>query len=219
MARNMPFLCHVPGASRETLRVAGLENFMRVSTKTAYVPLLGLIVACGGTGGSELSDDLRKDLEASASKIELAGQDNAYKPMRFVSELEQGKVAEPVQRQRAPRRVAANTAAQVPEETTSPAPEALEQVQVAVATEAPHSSEPAAAVSSVPRVAPRPVSLPVDVPASSGRGDGRVGAGRGDDGIGIGDVIGVVIRGGGVGPDHCPPPRGRRPRGPWGRFP
>lgn len=192
---------------------------MRVTAKSALVPVVGMLLACGGSGGSALSDELRQDLEASASKIELAGQDNAYQPMRFVSELEQGKVAEPVQRQRAPRRVAASTAGQVPEETTSPAPEAVEQVQVAVASEAPQTAEPAPEVSSVPSVAPRPVSLPVEVPANSGRGDGRVGVGRGDDGIGIGDVIGVVIRGGGVGPDHCPPPRGRRPRGPWGRFP
>jgi hypothetical protein len=183
------------------------------------VPLSAFLLACGGDAGKALSDDLQKDLEASASKIELAGQPDTYQPMRFVSELEQGKTAEPVERARTPRRVAAKTAGQDRNETTSPAPEAEQEVQVAsVTSEAPQAPEPTPDAPTVPSVAPRPASLPVDMPAERGRGEGSGGVGRGQDGtgIGIGDIIGVVIRGGGVGPDHCPPPRGRRPRGPVG---
>jgi hypothetical protein len=175
-------------------------------------------LGCTGAsvGDSALTDELQKDLAASSVKIELAGQ-NPSQPMRFVSELEQIQQAEPVQRVKAPRRVAAATAGPKEDETTAVAPEAVQQVQVAEApapVENAPSNEPA--VSAVPSVAPRPVALPVDVPTEGVSGYGRGGSGRGaggaGPGIGIGDVIGVVIRGGGTGPDHCPPPR-RRPRG------
>jgi hypothetical protein len=191
---------------------------MRITLSRALVPLSAALFACSGDGRS-LSDDLKKDLEASASSIELAGQPDTYQPMRFVSELEQGKTAEPVERTRTPRRVAARTAGVDKDETTSPAPEATQDLQVAeVTSEAPQAPQPTPDAPSVPSVSPRPASLPVDVPAERGRREGSVGVGRGTDGtgIGIGDIIGVVIRGGGVGPDHCPPPRGRRPRGPVG---
>lgn len=184
------------------------------------LPLSAALLACSGDGGRAISDDLKKDLEASATRIELAGQPNGYQPMRFVSELEQGKTAEPIERTRTPRRVAAKTAGLEGQDTTSPAPEADKQIQVAAVTsDAPQAPEPTPDdAPTVPSVAPRPVSLPVDVPAERRRGEGNSGVGRGQDGtgIGIGDIIGVVIRGGGVGPDHCPPPRGRRPRGPIG---
>jgi hypothetical protein len=177
--------------------------------------MVAAVAACGGSGDAgSLTDDLKRDLEASATQVELAGQTGAQ-AMRFVSELEQGKTAEPVQRVRSPRRVAAGRTGPQPEETTSPAPEVRQEVQVAVAvTEQPQAPQPTPDAPTVPMVAPRPASLPVELPADGGRGTGSVGVGNGDygTGIGIGDVIGVVIRGGGVGPDHCPPPR-RRPRG------
>lgn len=174
------------------------------------------IAGCGGSGRDAVSDELRRDLEASAASLELANP-SAGQPMRFVSELEQGKEAEPVERTRTPRRVAARTAGVQQNETTSPMPEAQQELQVAVAPSESQAPQPVPDAPSVPSVAPRPASLPVDVPAEAGRGEGSWGTGRGQDGsgIGIGDVIGVVIRGGGVGPDHCPP-RGRRPRGPIG---
>jgi hypothetical protein len=175
---------------------------MRITLIRALVPLSAALFACSGDGGA-LSEDLKKDLEASASTIELAGQPDTYQPMRFVSELEQGKTAEPVERSRTPRRVAARTAGMDKDETTSPAPEAAQDLQVAAVTsEAPQAPQPTPDAPSVPSVAPRPASLPVDVPAERGRGEGNVGVGRGSDGtgIGIGDIIGVVIRGGGVGP-------------------
>lgn len=192
---------------------------MKITALPVLLPLSAFLLACGGDGGQALSDDLRKDLEASANKIELAGQPDTYQPMRFVSELEQGKTAEPVERTKTPRKVAARTAGTDTDESTSPAPESQQELQVAsVTSETPQAPEPTPEAPTVPSVAPRPASLPVDVPAERGRGEGSGGVGRGQDGsgIGIGDVIGVVIRGGGVGPDHCPPPRGRRPRGPIG---
>lgn len=183
---------------------------MRARTVVA-LGLTGL-AACSSGKGESMADDLKRDLEASATKIELANQGQAQ-PMRFVSELEQGKTAEPVERTRTPRRVAAKTAGVTPETQTSPTPEPQQEIQVAQATESPQAPLPTPEVSSIPTVAPRPASLPVDVPTEGGRGYGGGGIGTGDNGsgIGIGDVIGVVIRGGGVGPDHCPPRR--RPRG------
>ncbi|MBL8961527.1 MAG: hypothetical protein JNJ98_16830 [Gemmatimonadetes bacterium] len=180
------------------------------------VGLLAGAVACGGAGDATLSSDLKADLEATKSTFELANQAAGAQPMRFVSDLEQGKASEPVERTRTPRRVASQTTGPTPEEQTSPAPEARQETQVAetqsVAQQAP---QPVPEISSVPMVAPRPASLPVEIPADGGGrglGAGGIGTGDGGAGIGIGEVIGVVIRGGAVGPDHCPP-RGRRPRG------
>lgn len=54
-------------------------------------------------------------------------------------------------------------------------------------------------VAEAPAPAPRPHAIPVDMPAGAGANPGS-GAGSG-----IGTVIGVVIRGGVVGGDHCDP--------------
>jgi hypothetical protein len=53
----------------------------------------------------------------------------------------------------------------------------------------------------------------VEYPAAGGGSRGATGTASGPD---MGGIIGVIIRGGGVGDDHCVP-RGR-PRG-GGRFP
>lgn len=184
----------------------------------AAVGLVALVTAgCGGRGdNAAMTDDLKADLEATSSQIELANQAAGTQALRFVSDLEQGKSAEPVERTRTPRRVAANTTGHTPEDRASPAPEVRQETQVAeVKSEVQQAPQPEPEVSSIPMVAPRPASLPVEVPTDGGgrgMGAGGIGNGEGGSGIGIGDVIGVVIRGGGVGPDHCPP-RGRRPRG------
>lgn len=179
------------------------------------VGLMAGSLACGGSGDSALSDDLKSDLEATKSTIELANQSAGAQPMRFVSELEQGKASEPVERTRTPRRVAAQTTGPTPQEQTSPAPEVRQETQVAeVQSVAEQAPQPVPEISSVPKVAPRPASLPVEIPADGGGrglGAGGIGNGEAGAGIGIGEVIGVVIRGGAVGPDHCPPRR--RPRG------
>jgi len=188
------------------------------------VPLLVIVAACGrgGSEGGQISEELRKDLEAaSAARPELANAAGDFQPMRFVSEIEQSNNATPVQRSRTPRRVAAKSANLQQDETQSPAPETAQEIQVAeTPAEAPQAPAPTPDAPSVPSVAPRPAALPVDVPAMQGNGGGGGGGiGMGDGrGAGIGDVIGVVIRGGGVGVDHCPPRRrgGGRPRFPIG---
>jgi hypothetical protein len=188
---------------------------MVAKSLSALVSTTAVLLACSGGSGAALTDDLQKDLASSSARIELAGQAGAQ-PMRFVSELEQVRAAEPVERTRTPRRVAAQTAGTDDQNTPAVAPESKQELQVAEApAPAPTAPAPTPEVSAVPSVAPRPVALPVELPADGGRGYGGYGTGRGAEGIGvgIGDVIGVVIRGGGVGPDHCPPRRRPRTRG------
>jgi hypothetical protein len=186
---------------------------------TLFSAVLAVLACTGGGAGDVLSDDLKKDLALSAAQIELASN-REVQPMRFVSEIEQVQAAEPIQRTRSPRRVATQTAGTEEQESEVVAPESKKEVQVAeVPAPAPQAPAPSPEVSSVPTVAPRPVALPVDLPADGGRGYGGYGTGRGAEGIGtggaigIGDIIGVVIRGGAVGPDHCPPRRRPRTRG------
>lgn len=181
---------------------------MRTSLVRLFVPLAILAAACDGgdSQSASLSADLKQDLAAaSAPKLELASAAGDYQPMRFVSELEQTNLSTPVKRAPTPRPEPTPAPKPVDEPTPEPQPEA----QVA---EAPQVDE---AVSAVPSVAPRPSALPVDVPSTQGVGnsDGQVFGRGGDRGADIGGIIGVVIRGGGVGPDHCPPRRrgGRRP--------
>lgn len=193
---------------------------MRSNLVHLLVPLAFVAAACGGSPATgDLPDDLKQDLAATAassSTLELANGSTGYQPMRFVSDIEQTDASTPVERAPSPRpvRVPRPTAAPAPEPEQAPSPEPTPEVQVAEVAQSP---EPQPEVSSVPMVAPRPAALPVDVPSTqvADRGEGRGGGiGRGDDGVGIGGVIGVVIRGGGVGPDHCPPRRrgpGRRP--------
>ena len=194
---------------------------MRTTIVRFVVPIL-FAAACGDGAPekAQLTDDLERDLEAtSGAKIELASGAGAYQPMRFVSEIERTESATPTTRIRAPKRVAARTASVEKEETRSPAPEPVQEIQVAeTPSETPQAPAPTEEVSSVPSVAPRPVPMAVDYPVTGGAGRGDH-VGHGDEGRGvlIGDVIGVIIRGGGVGPDHCPPPR-RRPRGPIFRI-
>lgn len=200
------------------------EGKMRTSIVRLIVPIAFAVSACAkGVGDAgQLSDDLRKDLEAStASKPELANASGAFQPMRFVSDIEQSNTAEPVQRTRTPRRVAARSANLEQNESESPAPETQQEIQVAqTPSDAPQAPAPESDVPTLPTVAPRPAPMPVDVPSMEGMGRGGIGGGMGGGrggegrGVDIGDIIGVVIRGGGVGPDHCPPRRRGR-----GRFP
>lgn len=188
---------------------------MRTSRVQMLVPLAMFAAACGGgtNKSAELSEDLKQDLAAASSpKLELASQAGDFKPMRFVSEIEQSTASAPAPRAPSPRPVRAPVkAAPAPEpEEIVAAPPAPEETQVA---EAPQS-ETDETVSAVPTVAPRPAALPVDMPSTGVIGDGGYGAGRGNGRGGeIGGIIGVVIRGGGVGDDHCVPRRrtGRRP--------
>jgi hypothetical protein len=205
------------GIARELDPVPTLGGTMRSNLVHMLVPLAFVAAACGGgpADRGELPDDLKQDLAATAStKLELANASSGYQPMRFVSDLEQTNSSAPVERAPAPRpvRVPKASVAPAPAEEQAPEPEPSPEVQVA---EVPQAPEPQPEVSSVPMVAPRPAALPVDVPSTqvADRGDRSGRGGIGGEGVGIGGVIGVVIRGGGVGPDHCPPRRrgGRRP--------
>ena len=72
---------------------------MRIRLVRLLVPVSLAVMACGRDASSSagMSEDLKKDLEASSSKFELAGADNA-RPMAYVSELEQSNGAAPVER-------------------------------------------------------------------------------------------------------------------------
>jgi hypothetical protein len=191
---------------------------MRTSLVQMLVPLAMVAAACGGgaTRSAQLSDDLKQDLAASsAPKLELASAAGDFKPMRFVSDIEQTNASTPVSRAPSPRPVrkpAPEPQPQIEAPSETP-PMVQEETQVAV------TPQPEEAVSAVPTVAPRPAALPVDVPSSGAigdRDDRRIGgpSDRGDRGGNIGGIIGVVIRGGGVGDDHCVPRRrggGRSP--------
>jgi hypothetical protein len=129
-----------------------------------------------------------------------------------VSSVEQLPVAAPT-RARAPRRVFTPPAVDaVPLHEKTPTPEpATEIVQTPVP-----DPEPPQVVSAVPTIIPRPTATTA-TPAASGDAEGRSeGPSRGEVlGTIIGEAIGVVIRGGPVGPGHCPPRRGRGRGGIW----
>lgn len=194
---------------------------MRTNLVHMLVPLALVAAACGGgtTDSAQLSDDLKQDLAASSSpKLELASAASDYKPMRFVSDIEQTNASTPVPRAPAPRLVRKPAAESQPQSQAESPGETPPIVQEATQIAVTPQPQPEEAVSAVPTVAPRPAALPVDVPANGGFGDRderRIGGpnDRGDRGGSIGGIIGVVIRGGGVGDDHCVPRRrgGRRP--------
>lgn len=199
---------------------------MRTTYLRILLPLVLVAAACdrGAPGSSALPDDLKRDLTASSAKPELVGSTSGYQGMQVVSELEQVNGSVPAPRARAPRQEVAERSVDLRQAAVqAPAPETSPEPPVAAPpAESPEPPAPVSDAPSVPSVAPRPVALPVDVPTQvgggggGGYGDGGIGSGRGEGrGPGIGDVIGVVIRGGGVGPDHCPPRR--RPGRP--RFP
>ncbi|MEW5917389.1 MAG: hypothetical protein AB1762_13345 [Gemmatimonadota bacterium] len=183
---------------------------MRSLHRNALVYAAAFFAAsCGGSGEAP-SDELLRDLSAAqSSSIELAARVQDYQPTRFVTAVEQLPVAAPT-RARAPRRVfKAPEVGTVPLQESTPEPEPAQEI---AQTPVPVAEEPHIA-SAVPSVVPRPNATPA-TPASSGDGGGHVeGPSRGEVlGTIIGEAIGVVIRGGPVGPGHCPPRRGR-PRG------
>ncbi len=182
---------------------------MRSLHQTALVYAAAFIAASCGGAGQAPSDELLRDLSAAqSSSIELAARIQDYQPTRFVTAVEQLPVAAPT-RARAPRRVYNPPAvAEVPIDELTPSPEPAQEI---VQTPVPGPEPEPTHVSAVPTVIPRPAATPA-TPAPSGDADaGRSdGPNRGEVlGTIIGEAIGVVIRGGPVGPGHCPPRRGR----------
>lgn len=159
---------------------------------------------------ARLSADLERDLaSASAASVELANDARGYQPMRFVSEIEQVATAKPLPARPKPRPVVTEHANH--DEAVAAAPEPTPEEVVAMSP--PVEPEPPVEPSPAPRtpsVAPRPAPVPVDMATGSG-GGGPAGMGT-REGPDWGTVVGVILRGGVVGPGHCPPRR--RPRAP-----
>jgi hypothetical protein len=174
--------------------------------RTALIYTAAFVAAsCGGSADAP-SDELLRDLSAAqTSSIELAARVQDYQPTRFVTAMEQLPVAAPT-RAKAPRRVHnPPTVGEVPLQETTPTPEPAEEI---VQTPVPEP-EPTQIVSAVPTVIPRPTATAATPAPAAGEGRDD-GPGRGEVlGTIIGEAIGVVIRGGPVGPGHCPPRRGR----------
>ena len=177
---------------------------------------LGLgAIACGTKQeqSATIDADLQKDLAvagAADSGLALASAD--YKPMRFVSAVEQVKPAVPSKKlsttsepARAPK--------PRPKAKRAPAPAPTPQPQVVATADVPEP-EPAVQQTQSEAPAPEPVVIaqqpspePSRAPVGSGSdgGVGNRGNGGGWGGI-IGGIIGsVVIRGGMGGVDHCDP--------------
>jgi hypothetical protein len=191
---------------------------MRVTAWRAAAPLLiAAVISCGRDGTSAKAkpgDDLRRDLAAaSAASVELATDAQSYQATRVVSDLEQSERAVPVTRAPVPRPQVQRHSDVAPQQEKAPDP----SPQVAVdAPTAPEPQQPEVATNdapTVPTVAPRPSPVPVEYPAASGRqGEGAGADGRTGPGSGIGGIIGVIIRGGGIGgDDHCVPNTRGRP--------
>jgi len=172
-------------------------------------------IACGTKQepSATIDADLQKDLAvagASDSGLALASAD--YKPMRFVSAVEQVKPAVPSKKlstttepARAPK--------PRPKAKRAPAPAPTPEPQVVAEADTPEP-EPAVQQTDSPAPAPEPtviVQQPSPEPSHAPVGTGSEGnVGRGGSGGGWGGIIGgiigsVVIRGGMGGVDHCDP--------------
>jgi hypothetical protein len=194
---------------------------MRSTAWRIAVPLLVVTAACGR--GPDRSDAmnaaLQRDLAAaSASGVELANGTKGYRPAQVVSSIEQSERSIPIERRPVRKPVVRNHAAA--EGETEKAPDPAPDVAVNAPQPEPQQPEPAASdAPSVPMVAPRPAPLPVEVPAAEGGTRGAQNDGAGTRGTDLGTLIGVIIRGGMVGDDHCAPPRRPRSRPQGNGFP
>lgn len=187
--------------------------------------MAGGLVACDAdqSADSNMTADLERDLDMAI---------NARRPsLAVVSSIEAGGRGAPSGSQSGQRAAVRNAHKHMEPEA---APEAeAEAAGAGIESEVPVSEVAAAsvAVSAVGQEAQAtapaadtatyvPVMGGVSYPTNEGtilRGDDRRsgrGSSSGDDGEGVGRVIGVIIRGGSAGEDHCEePPIGRRGRG------
>ncbi len=178
---------------------------MRTFVRLAGVAGTLVFAACSGNN-SAVSADLQKDLEraSTASEITLPESQPAAQVVSAIERTTPPAPKRVAQSQRVPKHRAAPRA--------TPAPVEVEQPDIATEVE-PQPVEPRPTLTEgvfIPSQRPQPV-------ASNGVGDrdGRMGTGGGDRGagIGIGSIIGVVLRGGAVDVDECDPRTdGRRGR-------
>ncbi|HKG93365.1 MAG TPA: hypothetical protein VKA84_15770 [Gemmatimonadaceae bacterium] len=197
---------------------------MRKSAITAAVAVAVLATTLGiyhvsartasARPAATLTPELSKDLDlASAAGVEYAP---ALQTVSAVERSPSGKsTATAAPRRPKPKADPAPRKVEVGDETgvaVAPDPEETQDVPVANGTAEP---EPEPTEEPAPVITQRPVPIPVGYPGRDGNGGGGYGGmGRGGMGGGIGGVlIGVVIRGGAVGDDHCDPhPRRNRGR-------
>ncbi len=171
---------------------------MRTITKLTVLPVVFVAAACArGKSSNDVSGDMKRDLElASAPSLELASSATQHERTDVVSAIEMPETAKrkPVAVHRpSPKREVVATPRPAPNVAIAPAPDpapAPEHVAV----------EPAQPVGQ-PTVLPKPERAPLP------------GPGPNVDGVSIGDVIGVIIRGGIGDDDHCDPRPRRRPGG------
>lgn len=161
------------------------------------------LVACSGND-TAMNQDLQKDLERAwtPSELTLAASQAGT---QVVSALERTTPPAPrriAQSQRVPRHRAAPRAVPAPVEVRRS--DAITQVEPQPVEIAPSPDE----VAMLPSQRPRPVES-----VGAGPGDDVIGAGRGGVGIGMGTIITVVLRGGGVDGDECDPRTDGRGRG------
>jgi hypothetical protein len=164
--------------------------------------------ACGSGNDNAVSADLLKDLElassndgitlgnelVASSQVVLSSIESNSPPAREVAKSAPVKRYKPARK--APPRVT---------KTEAPA-DVIESEPVTVA------SMPVVTLPDAP-ITPRPQPIQVSYPSgpSSVGSDGSVGNGSATGAV-LGTIFGVVLRGGGVGDDHCVPNRSR-PRG------
>lgn len=163
-----------------------------------------LIVAACSSKSDPMSDELQKDLDVAGSDgLSLASTGGQT---QVISAMEQSPPA--------PRRVAASQRAVRHRhvETGTPAPVEAAAGTPTNETELQSVENATVATNDDAPVAPRPTPVMTQLPG--GNSEGRGGSGAGSAGVGIGiEIIGVVLRGGNAGVDHCEPP-GRGNRGP-----
>jgi hypothetical protein len=175
---------------------------VRTITKLAIVPVALAVAACARSkDSSDLNGDMKRDLAlASAPSLELASAATQHSRTDVVSAIEMPELAKkkPVAVHRpSPKREVVATPKPAPQVAEAPAPDpAPEPAPEHVAVQ---PSEPMGE----PTVLPKPERAPLPGPGSN------------VDGVSIGDVIGVILRGGIGDDDHCDP-RHRRPRGGMG---
>lgn len=165
-----------------------------------------LVAAACSSKSDSMSDELKKDLDVAASNDGLSLASGNAQGQQVVSAIEQAPPA--------PRKIAASQRAVRHRRAETETPASVEAEAGIPSTETELQSEsvsPVATNDDAP-VAPRPTPVISSMPSGSreGRGDSGVGAGGSGIGIGIGTIFGVVLRGGGVGEDHCEPPGARR---------
>ncbi len=157
-----------------------------------------LVAAACSPKSDPMSDELKKDLDVAASSDGLSLATNG-RSQQVVSAIEQAAPApkkitasqRAVRRRRAEVGTPASVVAEAAVPTSDTELQSMGDAPVATNDEAP--------------VAPRPTPVATTMPGGNGEGRGGSGVGIGV-GVGIGTIFGVVLRGGGVGEDHCEPP-------------